>query len=173
MFYDASLHYLRKAKNAGEGSNDFAATFSHVLKVRCREAPGEPDFFNVLSAQYKPMDTEYFHESGAAEARVLYQSADRRHLTIASRYPNGVSFRYGGTVDHKEAFYVVRGQGRRTFADGTSVEMVEGDLIYVRPGIDIDYVYGPGFLDVAFFWSDGKPLSASLTGGIARRGLSD
>jgi hypothetical protein len=131
----------------------------------------EADFFNVFLAQYEPMDVEYFQGSGA-EARILYQSVDRRHLTIASRYPQGVRFRYGGTIDYQEVFYVVSGRGRRAYPDGSSVEMTTGDLIYVRPGVEIDYVYEPGFVDVAFFWSDQNPLSSDITGGIGRRGLS-
>src|ERR1700712_2269272 len=94
------------------------------------------DFFNVFTAVYEPMENEYFRGSGAG-AKILYQSQDRRHLAVATQYPNGVKFRYGGTVSYKEVFYVVRGQGRRTYADGTSVEMTAGDLIYVEPGVEI------------------------------------
>jgi hypothetical protein len=131
-----------------------------------------PDFFNVFSAAYEVLDSEYFVGSGA-EARVLFQAPDRRHLAVASRYPHGVRFRYGGSADYREVFYVVRGCGTRTVVDGARIEIVEGDLVYVRPGIEVDYVYEPGFIDVAFFWSDCAPLSAALTAGIRRPALSD
>ncbi len=131
----------------------------------------DPDFFNVFLAQYEPMTVDYFAGSGA-EGRVLYESADRRHLCIATRYPLGIQFRYGGSVSYKEVFYVISGRGRRTYADGSSVAMTAGDLIYVRPGIDIDYVYEPGFADVAFFWTEVDPLPAEISAGIRRKGIS-
>jgi hypothetical protein len=136
------------------------------------EPPAESDFFNVFTALYEPMNVSFFAGSGA-EAKILYQSSDGRHLAVASRYPNGVRFRYGGTVDYQEVFYIVRGRGSRTLPDGRSLSMSEGDLIRVRPGVEIDYVYEPGFADVAFFWSDSRPLSPSLTDGVICRGLSD
>jgi mannose-6-phosphate isomerase-like protein (cupin superfamily) len=132
----------------------------------------EPDFFNVFTALYEPMTVSFFAGSGA-EARILYRSSDGRHLAVASRYPDGVRFRYGGTVDYQEVFYIVRGRGSRTLPDQNPLAMSEGDLIYVRPGVEIDYVYEPGFADVAFFWSDSKPLSPTLTEGLTRHGLSD
>jgi hypothetical protein len=142
-------------------------------RVNMRSQPvAEPDFFNVYTALYEPMNVSFFAGSGA-EAKILYQSSDGCHLAVASRYPNGVRFRYGGAVDYREVFYIVRGCGSRTLPDGTSVAMSEGDLIYVRPGVEIDYVYEPGFADVAFFWSDSKALSAALIEGVTRRGLSD
>lgn len=138
-----------------------------------RNMPIEPpDFFNVFAAQYEPMAAEYFRGSGA-EARILYESSDGRHLAVASRYPQGVRFRYGGAVEYHEVFYVVRGHGQRRYPDGTSLDMHAGDMIYVHPGVEIDYLYEPGFVDVAFFWWEAKPLPAELTAGIARRGLSD
>jgi mannose-6-phosphate isomerase-like protein (cupin superfamily) len=131
----------------------------------------EPDFFNVLTARYEPLEVDIFRGSGA-EARILFESVDGRHLVVASRYPHGVRFRYGGSVHYREAFFVVRGSGTRSFANGSSVAMTEGDLIYVRAGVEIDYAYCPGFIDVAFFWSDAAPLSASICEGIINRGLS-
>jgi mannose-6-phosphate isomerase-like protein (cupin superfamily) len=132
----------------------------------------ELDFFNVFTATYEPMENEYFRGSGAG-AKILYRSQDGRHLAVATQYPNGVRFRYGGTVSYKEVFYVVRGHGHRTFPDGTSVEMIAGDVIYVKPGIEIDYVYDPGFMDVAFFWSDSGPLDPFLAGTLAKPIISD
>ena len=99
------------------------------------------------------------------EGRILYQAPDRRQLVLATRYPQGVAFDYGGSVDYQEAFYVSSGGGMRTFADGNSVPMREGDLIYVHPGVEISYLYEPGFSDVAFFWSDTE-LSPDLVGGL-------
>lgn len=124
------------------------------------------DFFNVFQTRYEPLEVEYFRGSGAG-GRVLYQAPDRRHLVIATRYPHGVTFRYGGSVDYMESFYVVQGQGSRKLPDGTVIAMGAGDLICVRPGLDIEYVYGPGFMDVAFFWSENAPLPASLSQGCA------
>jgi hypothetical protein len=46
--------------------------------------------------------------------------------------------------------------------------MKVGDLIVVHPGVEIDYLYGPGFADVAFFWS-ARRLPGDLVGGITRR----
>ena len=136
-----------------------------------RNRSAAADFFNVFQAQYEVMETDYFLGSGA-DARILFESADRHHLVVATRYPQGVRFRYGATVDYQEAFFVVRGEGSRSFPDGNVVAMTAGDLIYVRPGVDVEYVYSPGFLDVAFFWSVDKPLDPSLAAGVARRGLS-
>jgi hypothetical protein len=49
--------------------------------------------------------------------------------------------------------------------------VLAGDLIYVRPGVDIDYVYGLGFIDIAFFWSENKVLPDEITAGLRCRGL--
>jgi hypothetical protein len=122
------------------------------------------DFFNVLTAEFEPMTTVTFGDA-RVDGRVLYESPDFRHLIIATRYPDGVRFRYGGTVDYEEAFYVAAGSGNRTFADGRRVPMEVGDLIFVQPGVEIDYFYGPGFADVAFFWST-RRLPSDLVGGI-------
>lgn len=135
------------------------------------KVPGEFDFFNVFTADYEIMGGTL--EGTGADGRILYMSDDRSHLVIASRYPEGAQFTYGADVDFLEAFYVVSGHGSRTFADGTSVEMKAGDLIFVRPGIDVDYVYGPGFFDVAFFWSTDKALPAGLGEGPLHRGATD
>jgi hypothetical protein len=120
------------------------------------------DFFNVFAASYETMATETFGDA-RVEGRILYRSPDYRQLIIATRYPDGVTFVYGGPVDYQEAFFVARGHGTRTSEDGRVVEMNAGDLIYVRPHVEIEYVYDPGFLDVAFFWSEAR-LSADLTG---------
>jgi mannose-6-phosphate isomerase-like protein (cupin superfamily) len=123
------------------------------------------DFFNVLDSKFESMTTETFADA-RVEGRILYQAPDRRQLVIATRYPEGVAFEYGGSVDYHEAFYVSSGSGVRTFPDGNAVPMREGDLIYVRPGVEISYLYGPGFSDVAFFWSDAE-LSPDLVGGLS------
>lgn len=128
------------------------------------------DYFNVFEAQYELLQSDYFAGS-AAEGRVLFESEDRRHLVVATRYPQGVEFRYGGRVDYQEAFYIVKGSGSRVFQDGTSIAIREGDLIYVRPAVEIDYVYHPGLIDVAFFWSDSGPLDPALAQGVRHRGV--
>lgn len=128
------------------------------------------DFFNVFTAEYDRMTTETFGDAPVA-GRILYQSPDYRQLAIATRFPAGVSFTYGGPVDYQEVFYVVSGHGTRTFDDGRTVDMTAGDLIYVRPHVEIEYVYDPGFIDVAFFWSD-RRLSSDLTGGLSAVQLS-
>jgi hypothetical protein len=129
--------------------------------------PEPADFFNVLTAEFEPMRTVTFGDA-RVDGRVLYESSDFSHLIIATRYPDGVRFRYGGTVDYEEAFYVAAGSGSRTFADGRRVSMEVGDLIFVHPGVEIDYFYGPGFADVAFFWS-ARRLPSDLVGGITTR----
>lgn len=111
------------------------------------------------------MATETFGDA-PVEGRILYQAPDRRQLVVATRYPEGVSFDYGGSVDYREAFYVSSGRGMRTFTDGSAAPMREGDLIYVHPGVEISYVYEPGFSDVAFFWSE-RELSPDLVGGLS------
>jgi hypothetical protein len=123
------------------------------------------DFFNVLSAEYERMATEAFGDA-LVEGRILFRSLDYRQLAIATRYPEGVEFTYGGSVEYQEIFYVVRGHGTRSFPDGRTVELNEGDLIYVRPHVEVTYVYDAGFVDIAFFWSE-RRLSPDLTGGIA------
>jgi hypothetical protein len=133
--------------------------------------PSPSDFFNVLTAEFEPMTTVTFGDA-RVDGRVLYESPDFSHLIIATRYPDGVRFTYGGTVDYEEAFYVAAGSGSRTFADGRSVAMESGDLIFVHPGVEIDYVYRPGFADVAFFWS-ARRLPDDLIGGITRRHQGD
>jgi hypothetical protein len=129
------------------------------------------DFFNVLAAEFEPMRTVTFGDA-RVDGRVLHESPDFTHVIIATRYPDGVRFTYGGNVDYEEAFYVAAGSGSRTFADGRRVAMEVGDLIFVHPGVEIDYVYGPGFADVAFFWSTGR-LPDDLVGGITRRPQGD
>jgi len=131
----------------------------------------EPDFFNVFLAKYEAMEVDYFAGSGA-EGRVLYLAPDRRHIVVATRYPLGVSFKYGGKAEYQEAFYVVCGNGSRKLADGTVIEMKPGDLIFVRAGIEIEYVYGVGFVDVAFFWSENSALPSEITKGLEHRGFS-
>ena len=123
------------------------------------------DHFNVFNARYETMENEYFEGSGA-QGRILHQSADGQHLTIATRYPNGVRFSYGAQVDYMETFYVVHGHGTRTLPDGSVLDMNAGDVILVQPGIEIAYVYDPGLVDVAFFWSSQR-LPDSLTGGLS------
>jgi len=123
------------------------------------------DFFNVLDSEgFEPMATETFGEA-RVEGRILHLSSDRRQLVIATRYPDGVAFDYGGAVDHEEAFYVSAGRGARKLPDGRTVPMRVGDLIFVRPGVEVGYVYEPGFSDVAFFWSDSE-LRRDLLGGL-------
>lgn len=123
------------------------------------------DFFNVLDAAFEPYKTTDFGDA-RVEGRILYRAPDRRQLVIATRYPDGVAFTYGGSVDYQEAFYVSTGKGSRTFADGSTVPMRTGDLIYVRPGVEVSYLYGRGFSDVAFFWSDTE-LRPDLEGGLS------
>jgi mannose-6-phosphate isomerase-like protein (cupin superfamily) len=126
------------------------------------------DNFNVFTANYKVMTANMFDGLNAG-ARILHLSDDGCHMTVASRYPKGVDGSlaepYGADMDYYESFYIVKGTGRRIFADGTVVEMKEGDLIFVQPGIPVTYMYDPGFVDVAFFWSD-KPLPKFLTGNV-------
>jgi mannose-6-phosphate isomerase-like protein (cupin superfamily) len=124
------------------------------------------DFFNVFEADFEAMTTVTFGEV-RVEGRVLYRAADDRRLVIATRYPDGVRFSYGGSVDHEEVFYVVQGRGTRRSGSAAAVDMKAGDLIYVRPGVELAYVYEPGFVDVAFFWSE-KRLDPDLSGGILR-----
>lgn len=127
-----------------------------------------PDFFNVLDAEYEPMASEVFGDSHV-DGRVLYESPDFTHVIVATRYPDGVAFTYGGSIDYLEAFYVAEGKGSRTFGeDRITVPMVVGDLIFVHPGVEIDYMYEPGFADVAFFWSATR-LPSHLVGGLTRR----
>ena len=78
-----------------------------------------------------------------------------------------MQFTYGGSVDYHEAFYVAEGSGRRQFADGSAVPMTTGDLIYVRPGVEITYTHGPGFLDIAFFWTD-QALGPAIAPGLTK-----
>ena len=124
------------------------------------------DYFNVFDADYEPMTTVTFGEV-RVEGKVLYRAADDRELVIATRYPDGVQFTYGGSVDYEEVFYVVNGRGSRRSGPAAAVEMKAGDLIYVHPGVELAYVYEPGFVDVAFFWSDQR-LDPDLSGGMTR-----
>jgi mannose-6-phosphate isomerase-like protein (cupin superfamily) len=130
-----------------------------------------PDFFNVFDTDYEHLDVEIFRGAGA-QGRILHQSADRSHLVIASRYPNGVRYSGAGSFDYHEAFYIVHGSGSRTFPDGTSVKLTAGDLIWVVPGLEQSVVYDPGLMNVAFFWSTQGPLP-DLTAGLSRCGLAE
>jgi mannose-6-phosphate isomerase-like protein (cupin superfamily) len=124
------------------------------------------DYFNVFEVEYEAMTTVTFGDA-RVEGRVLYRAADDRKLVIATRYPEGVRFTYGGSADYEEIFYVVAGHGSRSSGTGQTVEMNPGDLIYVHPGVELAYVYEPGFVDVAFFWSE-RRLDPELSGGIVK-----
>jgi hypothetical protein len=133
------------------------------------DAPRVPDFFNVFATEWETMTPDMWPE-GAAEGRILYEAPDRTLVAVASRYPNGVTFNMGsGDPDVHEVFFVYAGEGSRTYPDGTTVPMGAGDFIY-NTGEDITYVYGPGFADVAVFWS-AKPLPGEFTAGLTKHEL--
>ncbi|HWI21951.1 MAG TPA: hypothetical protein VNT22_04970 [Baekduia sp.] len=133
------------------------------------DAPRVPDFFNVFATEWETMTTTMWPEN-TAEGRILYEAPDRTLVAVASRYPNGVTFNMGpGSPDIHEVFFVYAGEGSRTYPDGTTVPMGAGDFIY-NTGEDITYVYGPGFADIAVFWST-KPLPEVFTAGLTKHPL--
>lgn len=128
------------------------------------------DFFNVFEDHYESIDHPLFEGSGA-QGQILYEADDRRHFVIAGRYPNGLKFTSAGSSDFREAFYIVSGQGSRTFPDGEVRRMAAGDLVLVTPEVEVAYVYDPGVVNVSFFWSTDKPLP-DLAPGIRKRSIS-
>lgn len=120
------------------------------------------DFFNIFAAEYAKLEGSGF---GAAESRILYQGADNRSLVIATRFPEGGKFTFA-PHGYEEVFYIAGGTGTRTLPSGETLAMTPGDLIYVQPDEQTDYVFEPGFVDVALFWSD-KPLDPALAGGLS------
>jgi hypothetical protein len=133
------------------------------------DLPQPPDFFNVFATTWEAMTVSCWPE-GAAEGRILYEAPDRSMVAAASRYPNGVTFTMGSPdPDVHEIFFVYAGEGSRTYPDGSTVPMRAGDFIY-NTGEDITYVYGPGFADVAIFWST-KPLPDAFVNGLTRHPL--
>jgi mannose-6-phosphate isomerase-like protein (cupin superfamily) len=119
------------------------------------------DFFNIFTAEYAKLEDAGF---GAAESRILYNSADGRSLIIATRYPEGAKFKFA-PHGYQEVFYIAGGTGTRTFASGESLAIDTGDLIFVHEDEEVEYVFEPGFIDVTLFWSD-TPLDPALTSGL-------
>ena len=119
------------------------------------------DFFNIFTAEYAKLEDAGF---GAAESRILYHSADGRSLIIATRYPEGAKFQFA-PHGYEEAFYIAGGTGTRTLSSGETLTMSPGDLIYVLPDEEAEYVFEPGFIDVTLFWSD-TPLDPALSSGM-------
>lgn len=127
------------------------------------QSRGIPDFFNVLMADYC---RQFGGGQGpGAEAKMLYRSDDGRHLAIVGNYPEGLDGQAPTqATEHFEAFYVVKGTGMRTRADGSVHHMVPGDFVILPPDLHGAYRYEPGFLVVCVFWSaTDRPLPQYLT----------
>lgn len=119
------------------------------------------DYFNIFTAEYSQLQGAGF---GDAESRVLHHGSDGRSLVIATRFPDGGKFTFAPS-GYEEVFYIAAGSGTRSVPSGETHEMKPGDLIYVHPGVEVEYTFEPGFVDVALFWSD-TPLDPALTAGL-------